>query len=442
MTVFRRTAAWSAGLLCAASLSGCGWFEDEEPPLPGVRVPVRQVAEEPRAQEAALSAAAALGPARPLEDWPQPNAVASRAPGHVAGPAGLSLAWSADAGSGSDDDAWITSAPILLDGTIYTLDAAAEVAAFDATSGAERWRVSLEPEGEDPEDGFGGGLAAAEGRVFAATGFGEVIALGASDGAELWRRDLAAPIRAAPAVADGRVVAVTRASSAFALDAASGAILWRVQGAPGGAGLLGGASPAVSGPLAILPFASGELVAALSATGRRIWSDVLTGGGLGLAMTDVSDVSGDPVIAGQGVIAANAAGSLVAIDGRSGRRGWRRDIASTNPVWTVAASLFVLDRDARLLRLVGATGETMWAADLPLWEDPEDREEAISYGGPVVADGSVYVTSSDDLLLVFDADTGEETARLDLPGGSTTGPVIAGGTLYVLTDDGDLRAYR
>ena len=432
----------AVALLACAGLAACSAFEDEDPPLPGDRIPVRQTPETRLAPPELLAEAAPLGPARALSDWTQTNGAASRAPGHIAGPAGLSEAWRADAGRGSDSEAMITAGPVVADGLIYTLDAGAVVTAFDAGSGAQVWRTSVAPEGEDPEDGFGGGLAWMEGRLFAATGFGEVTALGARDGAELWRRDLGAPMRAAPAAADGRVVVVTRDNAGFALDAETGAILWRVQGVPGAAGLLGGASPAIGGPVAVLPFASGELVAVTAASGRRLWSDSLTGGRRGLAMTDVADISGDPVVAGVAVVAANATGAMVAIDGRSGRRGWRRELASENPVWAVAASVFTVDRNARLHRLTAATGETMWAVDLPAYEDPEDREGVISYGGPVVADGRVYLTSSDDALLVFDAGTGEEITRAALPGGSVTGPAIAGGTLYVLSDDGVLHAFR
>lgn len=432
----RRRAAFALAL--AALAAGCG--SDEEI-LPGTRIPVRQAAEARMAPPEVAAQAADLGPVETLTAWTQPNAIPSRAPGHIAGPAGLTQAWRADAGTGSGGGSWITSGPIVAEGLVYALDAAATVSAFDAGSGRLVWRAEVAPEGEDPEDGFGGGLAFLDGRVFAATGFGEVVALGARDGAELWRRDLAAPIRAAPAAADGRVIVVTRDSAGFALDAATGAIQWRVLGAAGAAGVLGGASPAVGGPLALLPFASGELVAVVAATGRRVWSDALTGG-RGFAGAEVSDVSGDPVIAGVVAIASNATGTMVAIDARTGQRGWRREFGSDNSVWTVSNSLFALDRDARLLRLAAVSGETLWETDLPAWDDPEDREGAIAYGGPVVADGRVYVTSSDGALLVFDAQTGEQVQSLAISGGATTGPVIAGGTLYVLADSGDLYAFR
>ena len=429
-------------LLCAAALAGCGYLSSDDPPLPGERIPVRQVASEPVMDPAAAAALADLGAERVLEAWPQSNAVASRAPGHIAGTSGLRLAWRTDVGSGTGSDSVITAAPVVDDGRVFALDSASTVSAVDAASGRLLWRVSLVPEGQSDTDGFGGGLALAEGRLLVSTGFGEVVALGVADGAQIWRQSVGAPVRASPAVDEGVVIVVTRDNSAFGLRVETGEYLWNLPGtgqvAPG---LVQGASPAAAGGLAILPFSSGELVAVRTGSGRVVWADALAGGRRGLARAAINDVSGDPVIAGVGVFAANSSGQMVAIDGRTGRRGWIRRLGSSNPAWVAGQTLFVIDDTARLMRLAAATGETLWVNNLPEYED-DDRDTALAYAGPVVAGGRVYLTSSDDALLVFDPTTGAELQRVDLPGGSSTGPVIVGGTLYVLSDDGDLLAYR
>lgn len=423
-------------------LGGCGLFSNDKPPLPGDRVPVRQVAREAVMDPSAAAAILDLGPARPLADWPQTNGAPSRAPGHIEGPSGLGLLWRADVGQGSGSSGQITSPPVVSAGRVFTLDAASQVAAVDAGSGRVLWRTRVTPEGQGDTDGFGGGLAVDEGRLFVATGFGEVLALGVADGAILWRQQVGAPIRAAPAVDEGRVIVVTRDNGAFAVRAETGDYVWALPGTANAApGVLQGASPAASGGVAVLPFSSGELVAVRAASGRVVWADTLAGGRRGLARALITDVSGDPVIAGVGVFASNQSGQMVAIDGRTGRRGWLRTIGSTNPVWLAGQTIFVLDDRARLLRLAAATGESIWSTDLPEYED-ERRRTAIAYGGPVVAGGQVFVTSSDDALLVFDAATGAQTQVVPLPGGASTGPVIAGGTLFVLGDSGTLFAFR
>jgi outer membrane protein assembly factor BamB len=426
----------------ALTLGGCGLFDEAEVALPGDRVAVRVAAPTPTLPAERAAQIAALGPAQALAEWPQPNARADRAPGHIAGPAGLRSAWRADVGAGSGDASRITAAPVVAGGLVYTLDAESDVVATDAASGRRIWSASAAPEGQRGREGFGGGLAVADGRLFVTTGFGEVVAMGVGDGAVLWRQPLGAPLRSGPAVDAGRVVVVTRDNAGFALDAATGGVLWRVLGARAGAGFLGGASPAVSGELAVLPFTSGEILAVSASNGRRLWSDLLTGGRGGGAGVDIADVSGDPIIAGAAVFASNYGGQMVAVDGRNGARGWLRPFGGASPAWAAGSTLFLATTDGRLMRLAAATGETVWSVDLPRYEDPEDREGLIHYKGPVVADGAVYLSSSDEGVLIFDAQTGAARGSVEISGGAATAPVIAGGTLYVLSQDATLHAFR
>ena len=145
------------------------------------------------------------------------------------------------------------------------MDAAGRVTAV-TRSGQIAWTRSVVPEAQVPDAGPGGGFAEAGGVLFVTTGFGEVFALDPRSGGTIWQRTLEAPIRAAPAVADGRVFVVQRDDTAYALDARTGGTLWRVQGV-GGTGLLGGASPAIDGQLAVIPFASGEVLGVLARNG-------------------------------------------------------------------------------------------------------------------------------------------------------------------------------
>ncbi|MGF1551706.1 MAG: PQQ-binding-like beta-propeller repeat protein [Paracoccaceae bacterium] len=431
------------------ALAGCDLFGGEER-LEGERIRIRPDRAEREAQEEGTSfgaagvagVATALPAPRPIDAWTQTNAVPSHNAGHLAGPASPERAWAVDAGEGSSAEGAITSAPVVAGGLAFALDAAAEVRAFDAGSGAERWRRSHAPEREGGEEGFGGGLAWARGRLFATTGVGEALALDPGSGEILWRVRLGAPVRAAPAVEGGVLVAVARDNSAYGLDTGSGAILWRARAASSGAGFLGGASPAIAGGGALVPFGSGEIVALDLATGRRFWSAILSGGRRGLARAAISDVTGDPVVVGPLVIAANQAGRIVAVVGSSGQRAWTRSIGAVGPIWAAGRSLFLVTDTARLMRLDASSGTTEWAVDLPAFEDMEDREGRILYSGPVLVEGRVYVTSSQGELLAFEGVDGGAVSTTELTGGSRTGPVVADGTLFVLTDDGTLEAYR
>jgi len=436
----RRIATWGIGLALLIPLSGCGWFDDEER-LQGERIRIR---------DARGTGDTLIGtvPGRPMpppavnRDWTQTNGLANHAAGHLAAGRDLTEAWRADAGAGADSDGTITSAPIVAGGRVFTLDAESQVSAFDASTGSVIWRTELTPEGEDGEDGFGGGLAAEGGTVFATTGFGEVLALSAASGEILWRYRAAAAFRAAPAVERGTVLAVTRDNQAVALSAASGELVWRIDGITSEAGLLGGASPAIQGGLAVLPFGSGEIMGVQFSTGRQVWSAVLGGARRGLARSAIADVSGDPVIVGRAVVAANQSGRIVAIDGQTGRRGWTRSIGSTGPLWAAGDSIFLVSDAAELMRLALQSGQTIWRVELPAFEDMEDREDPIAYSGPVLAGGRLLVTDSLGNLLAFSPDTGEALGSVDLADGSTTGVVVANNTVYVLSSDATLQAFR
>lgn len=432
-----------AAFVGAFALTGCGFFDDDEQLLSGERIPVRATADdvltppEIRAQIEPLSA-----PVRNTE-WTQTNGAASHALGHLAGPTSLSVAWRSSFGDGGGGRGLLTSPPIVAGGSVFMLDAAAQVTAFDASTGARKWRTDLSPEGEDGDDGFGGGLAFADGKLFATTGFGEALSLNPSSGEIEWRLRLTAPSRAAPAAASGLLIAIARDNTAFGVATADGSLIWRVAGASSEAGVLGGASPAISdGGVAILPFGSGELVAVSAANGRRVWSDVLSGGRRGLARSTISDISSDPVLMGVAVIAGNQSGRLAAFDGRSGRRGWTRDFGASSPVWGEGQTIFLVTDDAKLMRLSAQDGSSLWSTPLRAFEDEDYREDPIGYGGPVLAGGRLIVTSTLGQVLTFDPITGEAVQTLSLSGATALGPVVANGTVYVVTDGGSLVALR
>jgi len=427
-------------LLLLLPLAACGLFDDDEERLSGERLAVRQSMPEGGAGQVT---ARALPPAETAGTWTQAGRTAAHQGGHLAGPGGLDLAWRVSAGTGGGDGSAITAAPVVAGGRVFALDAAARLGAFDADSGAEIWSTTLTPEGEDDgEEGFGGGLAVAGTRIYAATGFGEVLALDAGSGEILWRRRFGAPFRSGPALSGNRLVAVARDSIAFALDTADGRVIWRQRGVQGATAWLGGASPLIAGNVAVLPFASGELIAADLGSGRAGWSAAMTGGRRGLARSAITDLTGGPVLVGPLVVAANQSGRMAAFDGRTGRRVWSRQMGATAPPWPAGETLFAISDTGRLARLDAGTGRSLWEVQLPVFEDPEDREDPIGYSGPVLVGGRVLFSDSLGNLHAYDGVTAEGGVAVEMPGGSITGPVVAAGTVYLLTDEGDLLAYR
>lgn len=426
-------------LAIAAPFAACGLFDKEEP-LSGERIHIRDQMQRPEAQQ--MASGEPIPEASENTEWTQTNGDATHASGHLAGPSSPSLAWRADAGSGGGSGARITGAPIIVGGRVFTLDASAQLTAFDAGSGSRSWRTSLAPSGERGSDGFGGGLASDGKNIYATTGFGEILAIDPGSGEISWRYKASAPFRAAPAVANGTVLAVTRANRAIALSADTGEQLWRFDGMDAATGLLGGASPALSGDLAVLPFASGEVVGAQLSTGRTVWSAVLGSARRGLARSAISDITGDPVIAGRAVVAGNQSGRTIAIDGQSGARGWTRSMGAVGPIWAAGSSIYMVTDADMLVRLSLQNGQTIWQTELPSYTNPGKRKGPIGYSGPVLVGGQVLITDSTGKMQSFDPATGEPGAVMKLAAGSIAGAAVANRTIYVLSENGALQAFR
>lgn len=434
-----------APILCAAAatlglgLSGCGgWFGDDETLLPGERVSVRTAtadAEIPRTE-------VPLPAAKTLTNWPQDGGAASRAVTHVAADFALERVWTASVGLGSTSEARLTSPPVAQDGRAFALDADSQLTAIDLATGDRLWDVDLTPDNESSRDGFGGGVAVVGDMAIVTTGFGKIHGVAVDTGEIKWTTDAPGPIRSAPAVSGGVAVVSTREGQVLGLGVADGFQIWRHDGVPAEAAMLGGGAPAISGDVVASPFATGEVGIFRRTDGRLGWLETLGSPRRGAPLSVISDVSSAPVMQEGVIFAGGVSGRLAAFDIPTGRRIWGRDLGSYNRVWAAESVVFVVTVESQLHALDARTGATFWRTDLPRFADPDDREEVFTYGGPVLAGGKLYLTSSAELLYEIDGRTGEILRRVDLPGRANQPPIIASGLLLILDDDANLHAYR
>lgn len=441
-----------AALLAGTVLAGC----EKDVILEGERFPVRAPLEEsiPVEGQAAPVAAdpKAAYAARPISlpgqqanaDWPQRGGNAAHTGVHGALSSAPVRVWSASVGAGNSKRERVTAAPVVAGGRVYAMDAGRQVVAL-GLGGAVQWTASIAPD-FDAGGGevTGGGLAVAGGSVFATTGFGEVIAFDAGSGAVKWRQRLDSPISGAPSVDGGTVYVVARDGTGTAIDAANGKIRWQAAGVRSSAGVISPAAPGLAGDTAILPFASGQIMAVSREDGSRLWVGAVSGKRNGRAYAGVGDVTGDPVIAGGVVYVGSAAGRTVAMDAADGTRLWTAPEGAMNPPLVVGGSVFVVNDEARLVRMDAATGEVIWATDMPYFTAEKAKKfKAISaHYGPVLAGGRVVVASSDGVLRLFNPVDGALVGQAEIPGGAASAPVLAGGMLLVMGANGQIHAFR
>ncbi len=425
-------------------LAGCGkggWFgENDAPPLPGKRIAVldSSIALKPDART--VQTDIRLPAPQPARDWPQVGGYPNHAMQHVELGTGLHRIWSTGIGAGRDKRSRLLTQPIVAEGRVFTMDAESRVSAVAAANGAELWRINLTP--DDDTGGVGGGLAYDEGRVYATTGYGEVIALQADSGAVLWRKRVSAPVRGAPTVRAGRVIVIAVDNQTHALATDDGRTLWTHQGVSELASMLGGTSPAIDGNTVVVPYTTGELFALRIENGIALWSDSLAGVRRTQAMAVLSDIHGLPVIDRGRVYAAGNSQQMAAIDLRSGRRLWDRQIGSHQTPWLAGDFLFLATSDNDLIAVEAKTGSIKWVTPLQRWADEEDRDVPVVWSGPVLASDRLIIVSSHGWALSVSPYTGEVLGREKMPDGVTVAPVAADGILFFLTDDGSLVAYR
>lgn len=439
-----RNALSLAALLAAAlGLAACDTFlgEDEGPPLPGERVSVLRL-DRTLVPDPALSDLRVRLP-EPYDnaEWPQPGGYSTHAMQHLATSDALNRAWSVSVGQAAGSDRFILAQPVVAGGRVYAMDAGATVTAFDAQGGGQSWRVDLAADDED-DDLFGGGLAVDGGRLFATMPFGAVAALDAGSGSEIWRARVLGPIRSAPAASGGRVFVVTVDNQLFVLAAEDGRQLWNYAAVAQDAGLLGGSTPAVAGNVVIAAFSSGELVAFDVYSGRTLWTENLAGLARGDAIATLADIRGLPVIDRGRVIAVSNSGTFAAIDLDRGARLWNANIGSSQTPWVAGDFVYVLTTNGEVVCVTRNEGRVRWVQSLPVFEDEAERDDPITWSGPVLVGDRLIVTSSAGDALSLSPYTGDALGRIQLPSASHQPPVVANGTMYLLSDNGELTAYR
>ena len=106
--------------------------------------------------------------------------------------------------------------------------------------------------------------------------------------------------------------------------------------------------------------------------------------------------------------------------------------------------MFLVNDEARLVRLDAATGDLIWSVEMPYFvkEKIKKRKAITAHYGPVLASGRLVVASGDGILRFFNPADGALLSTLDIPGGAAAQPALAGGTLYIVSGNGQLHAFR
>jgi outer membrane protein assembly factor BamB len=216
---------------------------------------------------------------------------------------------------------------------------------------------------------------------------------------------------------------VTVDNETLALSTDDGHQLWRHSGISEVAALVGAPTVAIEGNTVLAPYTSGELFALRIENGTVEWSDVLA------SVKRTDQVAGNSDV-------------FAAIDLRTGRRIWDKDVGSTQTPWVAGDYVFLVTNTPELAAFEARTGHVRWVHPLQTWEDEEDKSGRITWTGPLLAGNRLLLMSSGGILLSISPTTGEVISQEELPDGVTIAPVVSGDTMVLLTEIGDLIAFR
>ncbi|HEX7055363.1 MAG TPA: outer membrane protein assembly factor BamB [Burkholderiales bacterium] len=233
------------------------------------------------------------------------------------------------------------------DGTVVRLDAA---------SGREQWRVSV---GTPLSAGVG-----TDGRIVAvANEEGVVTALDAASGKRLWQARVSSEVLAAPAVGEGLVVVRSLDNRVFGFDAGDGSRRWVYQRAPTSLVVRAPSGVVLDDASAYAGFRGGKLAAIALSNGGQRWEATVALSKGATELERVTDVLGEPALAGREVCAAAYQGRVACFDASSGRPLWAREVSTLTGVSLDARYAFVADENGALQGLDRSTGRSVWKQD-------------------------------------------------------------------------------
>ncbi len=344
----------------------------------------------------------------------------------------LTLAWAANTGGRNTK----AVSPIIYRGRVYVGvenkeigHPGAGVRCYDPATGELLWHA---PTGAS----ISFGLVAAEGLVHAIDSMGVCYAFDADTGAERWRTDVFPPpdghrnVCCCPELADGELTVMADNGDCAVLSAATGEVLRRIR--PSGSLAYYGFPSVHDGRL--LVGARRQAVAVDARTGEQIWSTEISTGKAATCPVPY-----------RGALYVNAA-TLSCLDAETGELRWAQPVPGSGNGIAVAvpAGDIVLANGARLRAFDAATGEPRWEHQFVYDAQAQQSNQRQALAGqstPLVAGDVVYVGSDDGHLYAFALDGGEMLWRYNLGVPIKGSPVVSGNALFICDWDGNLYCF-
>jgi eukaryotic-like serine/threonine-protein kinase len=280
------------------------------------------------------------------------------------------------------DNPGSSPSPTVVDGLVYVGSADYNIYCFNAATGAKEWSFQTGDSAENTP-------AVADGRVYAGSGDGYVYCLDDRSGSQIWKTSIQSipndradsPIT----LADGHVFVGSSRGNIFCLDAPTGDKIWNYS-----TGSRLNSCPAVSGGLVYVGSEEGGVFCLDASDGAKVWNFTAT------------DAAGSPTVTDGYVYFGSADSNAYCLNAVTGDKIWNYTTEYNS---------------------AGPSHNYHWGNTV---------------GDPAVADGRVYVGSSDFLIYCLDADSGNQIWNYTTRAEVFAAPTFAEGLVLAGSYDGNL----
>lgn len=417
-------------LLCITALL-CGCAQTKKPAPKDGRIAVQTRA----ATESVTKSTIKVSPDKPISvtQWQHVAGNAQNKIPHAQIGTEQKKIWQQNVGKGISSKYLSLATPLVVNGTVYTLDSQLVLTAVKVTDGEKLWSMPLPVSKELSVASIG--LAFDNNALYAVSGDGNIYAIDAK-GKKLWQKNTGAILRSAPIVANGQIYVSSGNNDLFALSTKDGATLWTYKSIETPTNLMGMGQAAVYKNTVIVPFSSGEIIAFDAKTGQVRWSDTLLSYRTFNQISDLSHVLAAPVIDGNIVYLIGNANRMGAFNAETGEPLFVQPIGGTTTPVISGNTLFMITNKNTLVALDKKKGALIFEKPLKA-----KKEKGVAWNAPILANNQLIITSTKGDVLFMNMETGTILKQMESDDLSVS-PIVSGHSLILYTNEADLIAYQ
>jgi len=312
--------------------------------------------------------------------------------------------------------------PILYKNWVIEANGLDGIAAYNAQTGAEKWRLPI-LNGAEPS------ATLINDRIFIGASDGQFYCIHAETGNVLWSFPTRIENLSEPLLHEGTLYFLTGSNSVYALDAATGKQLWLyTRQDPASLSIRGGSKPAIRNGTIYVGFSDGAVVALLAANGAVKWEKQLS------KNKKFRDLDSDPVIDGDFLYLLGYDDQTYCLRAATGDLVWKADLDGYGSILMAADRLLFATSNGQFVALNKETGAKIWSYTL---------KSGIATSASLYK-GTVVFGESQGSLRILESGTGKEMASYNPGKGILSPPSVdeKNGVAYFISNEANLYAIK